>query len=136
MASQIYDRIANNTFFVKQPNLTYRLGTSISSGKISLLDAMKQAIYCILMTERYSNPIYDDNYGIELEKYIGKDLGYISATIETTLREALMQDDRVVGVVVNNVEVSKERFDYCTVEFTVTTIYGEFEQSLDFPTWR
>ena len=136
MASQIYDKIANNTYFIRQPNLTYRLGESFCSGKISGLEAMKQAIYCILMTERYSNPIYDDNFGVELEKYIGKDLGYISATIETTLREALMQDDRVVGVIVNNIEKSKERFDYCTVEFTVTTIYGEFEQTIEFANRR
>ena len=128
MVSQIYDKIANNAYFVRQPNLTYSLGYD---GRISGLEAMKQAIYHILMTERYSNPIYDDDYGIELEQYVGKDLNYISATIENTLRDALMQDDRVVGVIVNSIKPDDKQPNVCLIEFTVDTIYGEFEENLN-----
>ena len=131
MASQIYDKIANNAYFVRQPNLTYRLDGTYSNGMISGLEAMKQAVYHILMTERYSNPIYDDDYGVELEQYVGKDLAYISATIEQTLREALTQDDRVQEVIVNSVAQDEKNMNVCNIEFTVMTIYGEFEGSVN-----
>lgn len=130
MASQIYEKLANNVYFVKQPNLTYRIGETQASGKISGLEAVKQAILCILSTERYSNPIYSDNYGVELEKYQDKDFNYISSTIENTLREALMQDDRVKDVFVNEVKVNEKESNACDIEFTVITSYGEFEGSV------
>lgn len=131
MSSQIYDKIADNTYFMRQPNLTYRLGETYSSGKISNLEAMQQAVYHILMTERYSNPIYDDDYGVELEQYLGKDLIYISSTIEKTLKDALMQDDRVQNVIVNSVKQNENDPDACDVEFTVMSIYGEFEGTVN-----
>lgn len=131
MASQIYDKIANNAYFVRQPNLTYRLGETESSGKISGLDSVKQAVYHILMTERYSNPIYDEDYGVELNQYVNKDLGYISATIEDTLKDALLQDDRITDVVVTNITQSTVQPNACLIEFTVMSIYGQFEGKVD-----
>lgn len=130
MPSQIYEKITNNAYFVTEPNLTYRLGDGVSSGRISGLEAIKQAIYHILMTERYSNPIYDDNYGIELAQYQGKDLGYISSTIEKTLVDALTQDDRIEDVYVNSVEQSKQS-NACVIEFTCITNFGEIEGSVN-----
>lgn len=127
MASQIYDKIANNAYFVRQPNLTYRLGESKASGMISGIESVKQAVYHILMTERYSNPIYDSDYGVELDQYIGKDLAYISATIEDTLKDALLQDDRVIDVIVTAITPVSEQSNACHIEFTVMSIYGEFE---------
>ena len=131
MASQIYDKLSSNAYFVRQPNLTYRLGETYASGMISGLEAMKQSVCHILMTERYSNPIYDDDYGVELNQYLGKDLTYISATIERTLRDALMQDDRVQDVIVNSIDKDKNDLNACNVEFTVMSSYGEFEGSIN-----
>lgn len=92
-------------------------------GFVDNLEAIRQAIYHILMTERYAYLIYDDNYGVELEQYIGKDLDYIQATIEETLREALTYDLRILDVTVNNIE----QIDNSTVliNFTVNTEYGD-----------
>lgn len=131
MSSQIYERIANNAYFVKQPDLTYRLGETYCDGKITDLDSVKQSIYHILMTERYSNPIYDDDYGVELDQYLGKDLAYISSTIEKTLKDALTQDDRVQSVFVNNVKPSDIESNVCEIEFTVMTTCGEFEGKMN-----
>ena len=94
------------------------------------MESVKQAVYHILSTERYSNPIYDDNYGIELEQYIGKDIGFISASIENTLRDALCQDDRITDVQVDNIEKSSQQNGACVVEFTVFTVYGTYNDSL------
>ena len=91
MTPIIQNELAGDTIQYRQPNMTYRLGENTVNGKITNnLEAVKQAVKCILETERYSNPIYSDNYGIELEQYYGADYGKIVAGIETTWREALL----------------------------------------------
>ena len=127
---QINDELSVETYTYRQPNLTYRLGEKTVNGKVNKLDAIRQSIHHILMTERYSNPIYDENYGIELEQYVGKDFGYILAGIQQTLQDALLQDDRITDVVVNDVSKSTEQQNACVIQFTVNTIYGSMEDSL------
>lgn len=124
------ETIGRESYTYRQPDLTYRLGSTTVAGKIDKLESIKQAVYHILSTERYSSPIYDDNYGVELEQYIGKDIGYIQADIENTLKEALTQDDRITNVVVNDVKKSDKQKDACVIEFTVYTIYGNYNENM------
>ena len=127
---QIENQLVGDSIQYRQPNLTYRIGENTVNGKISdSLEAVKQAVKCILETERYSNPIYSDDYGIELEQYLGKDYGYLVADIETTLNDALKQDDRIKNVIVDNIE--KMELDSVKVEFTVYTIYGNIKEELN-----
>lgn len=130
MTPQIAEEFTNNVAQVQQPDLTYRLGSKTIAGKIDKIDSIKQAIYHILSTERYSNPIYDDDYGVELEQYVGKDLGFISASIENELREALCQDDRITDVQVDNVSKG-EQGNSCLIKFTVFTKYGNIQEELN-----
>lgn len=128
---QINDEFSVETYTYRQPDLTYRLGEKTVSGKINKLDSIKQAVYHILMTERFSNPIYDDNYGVELEQYLGKDFGFVLAGIQQTLQDALLQDDRITDVIVTDVSKSDKQTNACVVTFTVNTIYGNLEESID-----
>lgn len=130
MIPQINNQLIGESIQYRQPNLTYRVGDSTVAGKIDKLDSVKQAIYHILSTERYSNPIYDGDYGVELEQYIGKDIGFITAGIQETLRDALLQDDRISDVQVDNVEKSDKQNNACLIDFTVFTIYGTYKDSL------
>ena len=130
MTPQINNQLTGDSIQYRQPNLTYRVGDSTVAGKIDKLDSVKQAIYHILSTERYSNPIYDGDYGVELEQYIGKDIGFITAGIQETLRDALLQDDRISDVQVDNVEKSDKQNNACLIDFTVFTIYGTYKDSL------
>ena len=115
----------------RQPDLTYRMGESAIVGKITdRIESVKQSILHILSTERYSNPIYDDDYGVELEKYIGQDKGTVIADIENTLNEALTQDDRITKIKVNSITDGVES-NSLIVEFTVYTIYGEIGEVLN-----
>lgn len=124
------ETIGRESYTYRQPDLTYRLGNTTVAGKIDKLESIKQAVYHILSTERYSSPIYDDDYGVELERYIGKDIGYIQADIENTLKEALTQDDRITNVVVNDVEKSDKQKNACVIKFTVYTIYGNYNENM------
>lgn len=130
MIPQINNQLIGESIQYRQPNLTYRVGDSTVAGKIDKLDSVKQAIYHILSTERYSSPIYDGDYGVELEQYIGKDIGFITAGIQETLRDALLQDDRISDVQVDNVEKSDKQNNACLIDFTVFTIYGTYKDSL------
>ena len=115
----------------RQPDLTYRMGESAIVGKITdKIESVKQSILHILSTERYSNPIYDDDYGVELEKYIGQDKGTVIADIENTLNDALTQDDRITKIKVNSITDGTES-NSLVVEFTVYTIYGEIGEVLN-----
>ena len=91
---------------ISYPNLTYKYSEFQISGKVDDLEAIEQSIYHILSVKRYAYLIYDDNYGVELEQYIGQDLEFLEATIEDTLREALTQDDRITDVKVTNISTS------------------------------
>lgn len=130
MTPQIENELVGDTIQYRQPNLTYRIGENTVNGKITdKIESIRQAVKCILGTERYSNPIYNDDYGVELEQYKGADYGKIVAGIETTLRDALLQDDRITNIVVTNVE--KVDIDTCKVDFDVYTIYGNYKEELN-----
>ncbi len=95
--------------------------------EIDGLEAVKQAVYMILNTEKESYVIYPFDYGISLEKYIGKPHDYVIADIEREIKESLLKDSRILNV---------ENFEYIedgnklTVKFTVITIYGELEEEV------
>lgn len=107
-----------------QPSLTFRLdyeNTGQVAGKCDELEAMKQAIYKIINTERYEYIIYSWNYGIELKDLIGQPIPYVYAELQRRITEALEQDDRIL-------EVSNFKFNHndedVAVYFDVSTIYG------------
>lgn len=112
----------------RQPSLTYGFSETNIAGKVDTQESVKQSIKHILMTERYKSVIYGDDYGIEIEQYIGKGIGYITAGIEETLQEALLQDDRITDVTVTDVTDMGD--GNCSITFTVSTIYGSFEENI------
>lgn len=130
MTPQINNEFTSNIIQYEQPSLTYRLGSKTVAGRIDKIDSIKQAIFHILSTERYAHTIYDDDYGVELEQYIGKDIGYIQAGIESTLRDALCQDDRILDVQVDNVSKNEDG-NSCFVEFTVFTKLGNIKENVN-----
>ena len=49
--------------------------------------AIEQAILKNFDTERFAYVIYSKNYGIELEKYIGKDYDFIRSDLQRAIEE-------------------------------------------------
>ncbi|MCR0568370.1 DUF2634 domain-containing protein [[Clostridium] innocuum] len=113
------------------PSKTYRLDpdTKRITGVIDGREAMRQAIYKILSTERASYPVYGTdegiNYGVELDRFIGKSFSFIASDIERTISDALLQDERVLSV--NDFKVGDPTNDMLTLSFTVSTLYGDIE---------
>lgn len=97
------------------------------AGMVDELDAMKQAIYKIINTERYEYIIYSWNYGIELADLFGKPVPFVYAELPRRITEALMQDDRILAV--DNFRMSYNKKGDVLAEFTVHTIYGDVDAS-------
>lgn len=129
LTPQIEDELQTEEETVEIPSKTYKVSEKGIAGFVDNKEAIIQAVYHILGVERYSCLIYDDDYGVELEQYIGEDLEYIEATIEDTLREALTQDERILDVQVTNVE--KLEVDSVKIDFTVISASGDIEMEVE-----
>lgn len=110
---------------ITQPTKTYQIDSEnkMIRGTVDGREAMKQAIYKILSTERYESIIYSWNYGVELAELYGKPLSYVCPELERRIKEALLWDDRILNVSDFAFDTTKK--GEVTIAFTVTTIYGE-----------
>ena len=105
---------------------TYKITGTRIRGYTDGLDALKQAIYKVLNTERYEYPIYSFNYGIELENLLGKDPVYVQIELKRRIRECLLRDDRITEVDNFKFEVNGDEIK-CT--FDVHSIFGNLTAS-------
>lgn len=64
-------------------------------GFIDGLEALRQAIYKTLQTERFAHLIYSWAYGFEGDKLLGQTRGIVEAEAERYIAEALTADDRI-----------------------------------------
>lgn len=109
----------------EQPSLTYKM--QMADGQIrgytDGLEAVRQAIYKIIMTERYQYIIYSWDHGVELQDLFGEPVTYVCPELERRISEALLWDDRIE-------DVDDFRFDFpqkgiVHVSFTAHTIFGD-----------
>ncbi|WP_313132651.1 DUF2634 domain-containing protein [Anaerocolumna sp.] len=114
----------------EQPSKTYRLDTSNNKilGKIDELEAIKQAIYLRLNTEKDEHLIYGPDYGIQLEDLYGEPNSYVLPTLQGRIAEALYQDERILGV--DDFYFTEEKGSI-TASFTVHTNLGDIESELE-----
>lgn len=108
------------------PSKTYKLnyGKNQIYDTTDDLQALKQAIYIILNTERYNYLIYSWDFGVELKKLIGMEKFQATAQLEQAIKDALLQDSRILNV--ENFSFAFER-KTITAIFTVKTIFGDIE---------
>ena len=108
-----------------QPNKTYKMqieAERILGNTSTPLEAIEQACYKALNTERYAYAIYSWNYGIELQSLFGKPYVYAIGVLPQRISDCLLVDDRIQKV---------DNFDFkysnhiVTCTFTVTTYFGE-----------
>ena len=103
---------------------TYNINrnTNRISGYIDDKDAIIQAIYVILQTERYESMIYNWYYGVEFDGLIGKQRDYVTSELQRVIREALTEDDRIIEV--SDFEITYTE-DSALIVFLVETNIGD-----------
>jgi hypothetical protein len=113
---------------VQQPSRTWKLDFEAGriTGMIDNLEAVRQAVFKIMQTQRFAQLIYSFRYGNELDRLIGMSPLYVQSEATRFVQEALSTDDRVRGV--ENVSISLDG-DAMTISFTVVTQYGSFQAS-------
>ncbi len=107
------------------PSYTYKLDDTRVRGYVDGSEAVKQAVYKILMTERYKYIIYGFNYGVELDRVIGRGKSEAKAMLPEIIRSALCCDSRISEV--NNFEFYDIDKGSLLVKFTVISSEGEIE---------
>lgn len=107
------------------PSRTYKIDFDAGrvGGFCDETEAMKQAIYKILQTERFAYLIYSWNYGIELDAVVGKSYQVFESEIKRVITEALLADSRITDV--TDFEVTQIDKRTASVKFTAETIFGE-----------
>lgn len=109
----------------EQPAHTYKMNleSNLIRGYTDGQEAMKQAIYKILNTERYQYVMYSWNYGIELLDLYGEPVSYVCPELERRITEALTWDDRIQTV--DNFEFNISKKGEILVTFTAHTVFGD-----------
>lgn len=107
------------------PTLTYKMDNEREKivGREEGLEAVRQAVYKILQTERYEYPIYSGDYGIELKDLYGQPISYVCPELERRITEALLWDSRIESV--DNFRFDTSKKGVVAVSFTVGTVFGE-----------
>lgn len=113
---------------ITEPSKTYQMLIKEEriNGTIDGLNAIAQACYKILNTERYDYAIYSWDYGVELRSLFGKSIPYVFSELPRRIKEALMQDDRIINV--DSFRLTHKKGDVLA-EFTVHTTKGEFDMT-------
>lgn len=111
----------------EHPSLTYHMdlnGNTIK-GQVDGKEALKQAIFRMLQTERYQHIIYPWWYGIETLDLYGEPVTWVCPELERRITEVLLIDSRITGV--DNFEYDLSVKKIVHVTFTVHTIYGDVD---------
>ena len=106
------------------PSKTYYINrnTNRISGYIDDKDAIIQAIYLILSTERYESVIYNWYYGTEFDSLVGKNKDFVKSELKRRIVEAILEDDRILDVTDFDISFNK---DVANVVFLVETNIGD-----------
>lgn len=107
-----------------QPTRTYRMDHTrkriigFTDGK----NAMEQAIYKAMGTERFENIIYSWNFGAEISKLFGKPIPYVYSELQSITQECLLIDNRINELSDFNFSHKKNKV---FMSFTAYTVFGE-----------
>ena len=108
-----------------QPSYTYLIDFERGRvvGMADGLEAVKQAAFMILNTQRFKHVIFSWDYGTELGELIGKGRAAVESDYKRIITEALTADERITNVSNFNITFIDKRS--AAIEFNIDTIYGD-----------
>lgn len=98
-------------------------------GIIDGKDAIRQFIRKAILTPRFRHPIYNSQYGCELDDLVGQDISaeLLHTEIQRIITEALIYDDRISSV--SNFVIERTG-DQLYVTFDVQTVEGVISEGV------
>jgi len=117
-----------DTKVVIYPSMTYGidLKNKCIIGTIDGVEALKQSIYLILATQRYRYPIYNWDYGTDIDPLYGMRKDFVVPELQCRIREALLQDDRITDIIdfkINHIERGKYDVSFAVKNKISDTLY-------------
>lgn len=110
----------------EQPSLTYKMrADNLVRGYADGLEAVRQAIFKTIMTERYQYVMYSWNYGIELLDLYGEPMTYVCPELRRRITEALLWDDRIRSF--DGFEFDFPQKGVVHVAFVAHTLFGDVQ---------
>ncbi len=84
----------------REPSKTWRIDFEKKriSGTIDGLDALRQAVFLCLSTERYEHVIFSFDYGVESKGMEGRSYNLVQTELQSAIEDALSADERITGV--------------------------------------
>lgn len=132
----ISEEVVDEFAYAQEPGHTYRMKVDQEDGTAGQIvgyvdgrDAVEQAVYKILNTERGENEIYRGQYGVEIDDLFGKPIPYVVPELDRRIKEALLTDDRITGAVAFSFDLPRRGVLH--VSFIVTSIYGDITINQD-----
>lgn len=123
------EEVVDDFQYAEEPGYTYKMKVDQEDGTAGQIigytderDAVEQAVYKILNTERGEFEIYGDQYGVEIDDLFGMPMSYVVPEVDRRIRDALTQDNRIESV--GNFAFDIPRKGVLHVSFTVVSIYG------------
>ena len=108
---------------LKEPSIDFETGEISNTEIVTGLDAIAVRVYLTFLIKRGRWFIYLD-HGSNIDTFKGQDVDYARLNVMNILKEALV--DNVYITDVKDINLYFE-YDDITVEFTVVSIYGEYE---------
>ncbi len=93
----------------------------IIRGMIDETEALKQSVFCRLMTIRKQHPIYDDKYGLPLYDLLGQVSPIVYVLLTNSITETLLCDDRILSVSDFIFDTDRKTV---TVSFKIQSVFG------------
>lgn len=106
------------------PSKTYFVQNGRIIGQVDGIEAIRQAVEKILLTQLFQWEIYSEMYGVETDRLLGQSFDFVIADIERTIQDALAYDDRIEGI--EDFEILDTEKDRMHISFTVNSIEGTF----------
>jgi len=111
----IRDNRSNTLKYGRAPLFDFETGEFIMSPEGAIEEANDQKVLIqhvkiALSVERGAYPIFNFNFGNDLNKLIGQTPSFAHARAPSMIREALMLDPRIEGVDVQDVDVTSQAY--------------------------
>lgn len=99
------------------------------AGRVKDGDALTQSLFFILMTDKYSYPIFNRDYGIDISDIIGEDFNTVYNKLPYRIVEAFEVDDRVLSVL--DVDINQIDETTAAVDILIEDVF-EQQRMLQF----
>lgn len=92
--------VLQNAQVTIRPSLDWKIDFAKNRiiGSVDETEAVRQAVYMILSTERYTQPIHTWDHGIDTHDLYQSNRFYIIPQLQSRIMAALYQDDRIRDV--------------------------------------